>query len=147
MSISHRPQDAGYIFVYGTLRTDISRPVHSDLLAETTDDVQKGSVQAALYDIGEYPGLVPSPDPADRVMGEVFHIKPGASAQLLKQLDRYEGLRSATDIRGQYRREICAITCGENVVSRLGLHLQLANRQSREDCQRRLPAISAQQIP
>jgi gamma-glutamylcyclotransferase (GGCT)/AIG2-like uncharacterized protein YtfP len=43
-----------------------------------------------LYDLGWYPGVVPSDDPADLVRGELFAL-PSAAAPLLAELDRYEG--------------------------------------------------------
>ncbi len=117
MTNSDSQPEIEYLFVYGTLRTDISRPVNSDLLGETTDRVEKATMQAALYDIGEYPGLILSADPSDRVIGEVFHIKPGQTKRLLDQLDRYEGMSSANDVRGQYRREIREVNCNDGRLS------------------------------
>jgi gamma-glutamylcyclotransferase (GGCT)/AIG2-like uncharacterized protein YtfP len=43
-----------------------------------------------LYDLGWYPGVVPSDDPADLVRGELFAL-PTPAAALLAELDSYEG--------------------------------------------------------
>lgn len=79
---------AMHIFVYGTLRAgeinDITRAAaRHDHAAPTL--VGTARVTGALYDFGDYPGLVL--DAAARaVAGEVYHIEP----QLLPVLDGIE---------------------------------------------------------
>ena len=45
------------------------------------------AIQARLYNLGRYPGVVAAPGRSDRVYGRVIPVKP---PHLLKQLDRYE---------------------------------------------------------
>ncbi|WP_117235809.1 gamma-glutamylcyclotransferase family protein [Vibrio maerlii] len=78
------------VFVYGTLRQGESNHHYlreSEYLGrfETTSDY-------ALYDLGEYPGLIKG---HQTVVGEVYRI----TAEVLNQLDILE------DIPNEYRRE------------------------------------------
>jgi gamma-glutamylcyclotransferase (GGCT)/AIG2-like uncharacterized protein YtfP len=78
--------DPELLFVYGTLRSGGSAAARmgpARLLAAA-------SYRGRLYDLGRYPGVVPSADPADLVRGELF-VLPSAAAPLLAELDRYEG--------------------------------------------------------
>ncbi len=73
------------LFVYGTLRSGGSaagrmRPARS---------LGAARYRGRLYDLGAYPGAVPSDDPADVVCGELFALADATS--LLSRLDRYEG--------------------------------------------------------
>lgn len=47
-----------------------------------------GTVAAELYDLGPYPGAVPSGDPRARVEGEVYRL---AAIDALARLDEHEG--------------------------------------------------------
>lgn len=70
--------------------------------ADHTRVVARGTVRGALYDLGEYPGLVASDDEDARVPGVVLVV----SATALAQLDRYEGVDE-----GLYVRERVAVEC------------------------------------
>ena len=78
--------DPELLFVYGTLR---SRGSAAARLAPARL-LGAASYRGRLYDLGDYPGVVPSADPADVVRGELFAL-PSAAAPLLAELDRYEG--------------------------------------------------------
>ena len=85
------------VFVYGTLRAggsnDIGRYVPAPQL------VGQACIEGALYDLGDYPGLVLGRP--GRVQGEVYRITPPVEAAL----DRLEGV--ADDNSGEYlKREI-----------------------------------------
>ena len=83
-----------YLFAYGTLRRKAGLPRHR-ILAEGGRFVSEATFQGKLYDVGAYPGVIPSADDADRVTGEVYALaRPDT---LFQQLDAYEG--------GEYRRE------------------------------------------
>ena len=93
--------DVALIFAYGTLRD----PRRMDALLDASSRwrvVAEGSVQGRLYDVGEYPALIKSDDPNDRVPGVVIEIQPGAS--VLARLDAYEGVDA-----GFYRREVLPV--------------------------------------
>ncbi len=84
--------------MYGTLRSggsaaDRMRPARS---------LGAARYRGRLYDLGAYPGAVPSDDPADVVCGELFALADAAA--LLSRLDRYEG--------PEFRRARVAVTRG-----------------------------------
>ena len=58
------------IFVYGTLRR--GRTLHRSLKAAGLRYAGTGSIRARLYDLGPYPGAVPSTSRNDVVRGEVY---------------------------------------------------------------------------
>jgi len=99
--MSARPiQPDPHLFVYGTLLTVSQHPM-GELLRRTADPVGKGAIQARLYVIDDpdlpgqnaYPGALPSPDPADRVHGEVYRLRDAAA--VLPVFDEYEGCSDA----------------------------------------------------
>jgi gamma-glutamylcyclotransferase (GGCT)/AIG2-like uncharacterized protein YtfP len=75
------------LFVYGTLRQAGGHPLASHLAAHA-DWLGLAEFRGLLFDIGAYPGAVPSGDPAHRVRGEVYRLTDPAA--LLPLLDRYE---------------------------------------------------------
>ena len=83
------------LFIYGTLMSVAEHPLGT-LLRDNARFVGAGSIQARLYSITEvdahgpntYPGALPSPDPADRVFGELWQVtNPGP---VWPALDRHE---------------------------------------------------------
>ena len=77
-----------YLFVYGSLRRDFSSPA-SKVLTDYAEYVGEATFQGRMYKIDWYPGVVPSDDPDDRVLGEVYKITD--KSEVLPKLDRYEG--------------------------------------------------------
>ena len=71
------------LFVYGSLR----RGGAAHGLLEGSEEVGAARYQGRLYDLGAYPGAVPSGDAADVVHGEVRRLP----AARLEGLDRFEG--------------------------------------------------------
>lgn len=80
------------LFVYGTLRgnlpSDTGSIWHQRLIAPHADFIGPGSVAGRLFDLGDYPGLCPSPFARDRVQGEVWRLH---NTSALQALDEYEG--------------------------------------------------------
>ena len=84
-----------HLFVYGTLGASAGHPL-GDLLRAHAEPVGAGAIRARLYVIDDpdepgenyYPGALPSPDPADRVHGEVYRITNAAA--LFPALDKFE---------------------------------------------------------
>lgn len=84
-----------HLFVYGTLGASAGHPL-GDLLRAHAELKGPGATRARLYVINDpdepgenfYPGALPSPDPADRVYGEVYRIIDGDA--LFPALDRFE---------------------------------------------------------
>ena len=79
-----------YLFVYGTLRSEMRDPLHL-LLEKQASLVATGAFQGKLYDLGRYPGAVRSRGKTDRVLGEIYRLSEPQRA--LKILDAYEGRR------------------------------------------------------
>ncbi len=88
------------VFVYGTLRRGEVRDINR--LQPTPRWVGQGSVAGLLYDLGDYPGLLLTPDASDsRVHGEVYDVAP----ELERQLDVIEEVWPQST--GEYvRREV-----------------------------------------
>ncbi len=79
-----------HLFVYGTLRQQMSHPL-SHLLVRHGIFLGNGVFQGKLYDLGRYPGVVPSAKKTDLVTGEVYRLqRPEA---VFEVLDEYEGPR------------------------------------------------------
>lgn len=79
-----------YLFVYGTLLTTSGHPMHN-FVRGYCDFVGSASIGGIKIDLGEYPGLIPSGDPNNRVAGELYRIHADADKKLFEGLDRYEG--------------------------------------------------------
>ncbi len=79
-----------YLFVYGTLRSQMNDPLHR-LLEKQAVGVATGTFQGKLYDLGRYPGAVPSREKNDHVLGEIYRLSEPERA--FKILDAYEGHR------------------------------------------------------
>lgn len=91
-----------YLFVYGTLMSGMAA---SHLLSDIARPVGRGRVQGRLYDLGEYPALVPG-GPGDTVWGEIYRILRPAN---IRQIDRYEGFDPSRPAP-LYRREATWVT-------------------------------------
>lgn len=78
-----------FLFVYGTLRRDANHPMHQQLLERHSRFIAMAHYQGCLYQISHYPGVVPSVDASQQVIGEVYRLL--TPAQTLVQLDNYEG--------------------------------------------------------
>lgn len=74
------------VFVYGTLRKGF--PLHK-YLSENTTFIGGATISAILYDLGEYPGAVPSVK--GEVKGELYELESGSKHLMV--LDRVEGFR------------------------------------------------------
>lgn len=106
---------ADFLFVYGTLRRACAHQMHTVLAADSRY-VGIAHYQGLLYRVSHYPGVVPSDNPAQQVVGEVYQLfKP---AQTLAELDRYEECSADFPAPHEYRRELQLVTlengCGVN---------------------------------
>lgn len=91
------------LFVYGTLRRG-SRHPSARLLAENADWLGLADFRGRLFDLGAYPGAAPSPDPAHRVLGDLYRLN--APATLLPLLDRYEEFGKAFPEPNEFIRSL-----------------------------------------
>jgi gamma-glutamylcyclotransferase (GGCT)/AIG2-like uncharacterized protein YtfP len=73
------------LFVYGTLK----KRSQAHRLLRGARFIAPASVTGALYDLGDYPGLVQRRN-GGRVVGELYEL-PADHERVLKALDRYEG--------------------------------------------------------
>lgn len=94
---------SAFLFVYGTLRGDLAHPMGA-VLAKHAARICSARFRGQLFDLGNYPGAVPSHDTADRVVGELYRIEPGREAALFAELDRYEGCDPGAPSEGEYIR-------------------------------------------
>ena len=78
------------LFVYGTLRQGSGHPM-ARLMQQHARLIGAGSFRGKLFLVDHYPGVVPSDDPNDRVLGEVYELT--RARWLLALLDEYEGYR------------------------------------------------------
>ena len=60
--------DKQYLFVYGTLRKAHGSPM-SEWLARNAQFYGLGTYRGKLLNLGHYPGVIPSRDASDKVLG------------------------------------------------------------------------------
>jgi gamma-glutamylcyclotransferase (GGCT)/AIG2-like uncharacterized protein YtfP len=94
------------LFVYGTLHPERA-PVEIAEVARRLRSLGKARVRGALYDLGEYPGVVMGPQDRGVVQGEVFLLPEDDDT--LARMDAYEGF-DVGDLAGSLfvRREVRA---------------------------------------
>jgi gamma-glutamylcyclotransferase (GGCT)/AIG2-like uncharacterized protein YtfP len=88
------PVEHAHVFVYGTLKRRGSN--HAFLVDQTYLGEARTIAGYRLFNLGDYPGMVPFPSDTAGVTGEVWSVTPAA----LARLDALEGLAE-----GLYRRE------------------------------------------
>ena len=95
-------QKAEYLFVYGTLRTEVKNPI-SWVLTRYGTLIGKATLWGKLYDLGSYPGVVLSDKPSDMVEGELYRLRD--KDKVFEVLDPYEGYDPEEVYPGEFRRE------------------------------------------
>lgn len=94
------------IFFYGTLMSPFNRPGRQRITPQLTFE-GRGTIRAALFDLGIYPAAVPAEDNSV-VWGEVYEaIEPET---VLKVLDEIEGHRPNAPERSLYTRVLTDVT-------------------------------------
>jgi gamma-glutamylcyclotransferase (GGCT)/AIG2-like uncharacterized protein YtfP len=91
---------ADFVFFYGTLMTGFDRRRRAGIDEKLTY-VGRGSIQAALFDLGIYPAAVPASEGS--VWGEVYTTMEPAA--VLAALDEIEGFRPGDPDRSLYSRQ------------------------------------------
>lgn len=97
------------VFFYGTLMTPFNRAGRLRV-EEHLAFLGRGTIQAALFDLGIYPAAVPASE--GLVWGEVYGtVHPSI---VLEALDEVEGYRPADPETGLYTRALVPVTldCG-----------------------------------
>lgn len=87
------------VFFYGTLMSGFARPGRIRLNSQLKP-VARGSIEAALFDLGIYPAAVPASD--SRVWGEVHRMLD--VSVVLTALDEIEGFTPDEPEHGLYTR-------------------------------------------
>jgi pyruvate carboxylase len=109
-----------YLFVYGTLRRGGGSPF-GKLLSEQAALVGLGVFQGTLYDLGQYPGVVPSSNPADAVIGEIYVLHNGS--YVLVTLYKYEDYLPDQPEHSLYLRRLAPISTRENKTLQAWIYL------------------------
>lgn len=93
------------VFFYGTLMAGFDRRRQAGIDAKLTY-LGRGSIQAALFDLGLYPAAVPAPE--GRVWGELYEATDAPA--VLAALDEIEGVRPEDPDRSLYVRHQVPVT-------------------------------------
>ena len=93
------------VFFYGTLMSGFKRPGRARL-DRALKPIGRGSITAALFDLGIYPAAVPATD--GHVWGEVHQMLEPADA--LATLDEIEGFSPKAPDASLYRRVEIPVT-------------------------------------
>lgn len=93
------------VFFYGTLMSGFKRPGRERLDTRLTP-VGRGSIRAALYDVGLYPAAIPASDAL--VQGELHRMSDAES--VLRELDEIEGFRPEQPDLSLYTRQQTPVT-------------------------------------
>jgi gamma-glutamylcyclotransferase (GGCT)/AIG2-like uncharacterized protein YtfP len=94
-------RDVGdHVFFYGTLMAPFNRPGRQRITPKLTY-AGRGSIRAALFDLGIYPAAVPTDDDSI-VRGEVYETSDAPAVLLV--LDEIEGFRPSEPDRSLYTR-------------------------------------------
>jgi gamma-glutamylcyclotransferase (GGCT)/AIG2-like uncharacterized protein YtfP len=95
-----------HVFFYGTLMSPFNRPgrqrITPNLVAKG-----RGTIRAALFDLGIYPAAVPADDNSV-VWGELYETSDAPS--VLEVLDEIEGYRQNEPERSLYTRVLTDVT-------------------------------------
>lgn len=90
-----------YLFVYGTLMSDVGHPMGARLAREARL-LGPGTISGRLFDLGRYPALVETDSDDELVHGEVYALNsPPAS---FRWLDPYEGIVPGRQDYSEYDR-------------------------------------------
>ena len=101
------------VFFYGTLMAGFDRRRRAGIDNKLTY-VGRGSIQAALFDLGIYPAAVPAPD--GRVWGEIYEMLDAET--VLAALDEIEGYTPGHPDRSLYLRGEADVTLIDGTMSR-----------------------------
>jgi gamma-glutamylcyclotransferase (GGCT)/AIG2-like uncharacterized protein YtfP len=93
------------VFFYGTLMAGFDRRRRAGIDAKLAY-IGRGSIRAALFDLGIYPAAVPAPE--GRVGGEVYRMSE--PQMVLAALDDIEGYRQDDPDRSLYSRGEAEVT-------------------------------------
>jgi pyruvate carboxylase len=96
------PDVEEYLFVYGTLRRDCGNDLHR-LIARNSDYVGMATYQGQMFQVADYPGIIPSDNDKDQVVGELYLLSN--TIKLLNVLDEYEEFDPESSEKSLFKRE------------------------------------------
>jgi gamma-glutamylcyclotransferase (GGCT)/AIG2-like uncharacterized protein YtfP len=102
-----------FVFFYGTLMAGFDRRRRAGIDHKLTY-IGRGSIQAALFDLGIYPAAVPAPD--GRVWGEVYEMSD--PDPVLAALDEIEGFSPQKPDQSLYSRGEAEVTLADRTTAR-----------------------------
>ena len=102
----YHPVVGEHVFFYGTLMSPFNRPGRQRITPKLTY-TGRGTMRAALFDLGIYPAAVPTGDNS-LVWGEVYATADPAA--VLSVLDEIEGYRPSEPDRSLYTRVLTDVT-------------------------------------
>jgi len=92
-----REDQLAEIFVYGTLRKGFVP--HSYLHGWSVRFLGEGTIAGILYDLGEYPGAVPSDDPDNEIRGELYELTdPENQLRVLDGIEEFDSAQPETSL-------------------------------------------------
>jgi gamma-glutamylcyclotransferase (GGCT)/AIG2-like uncharacterized protein YtfP len=101
-----------HVFFYGTLMSPFNRPGRQRV-APKLQYQGRGTIGAALFDLGIYPAAIPTDD-RSRVWGEVYQTSDPQA--VLAALDEIEGYRPSEPDRSLYNRVLTDVTLDDGRV-------------------------------
>lgn len=109
-----------WLFVYGTLLQSTESMMHQ-LLTQHAQFVSKAHYRGRLYMVQDYPGVVPSDHPSDKVAGELYALcNP---SMILPILDQYEECGPAFPEPTEYIRKRQPITLANGKTAKAWIYL------------------------
>lgn len=107
-----------HVFFYGTLMTPFNRPGRQRITPKLRF-AGRGTIEAALFDLGIYPAAVPADD-GSRVWGEVYEAMDPVT--VLATLDEIEGYQPNEPERSLYTRVLTDATLEDGRVERVWVY-------------------------
>jgi len=102
------------LFVYGSLMSGISSPIATYLKSNSVF-LGEAVVEGILYDLGQYPGIIPQTGCNKWVKGHVFELSD--AAKMLPVLDKYEGSGATFTQPTEYVRKQIQVLVNKQSVS------------------------------
>ncbi|MGD9000643.1 MAG: gamma-glutamylcyclotransferase [Granulosicoccaceae bacterium] len=97
------------LFLYGSLLEGTGHQQVDRIISRFTRVLYQGYVQGQLFDLGDYPALVTSDRPGNRVFGAVVELSRASFN--LHLLDRFEDYRPNDESNSLYLRRRIMVTC------------------------------------
>ena len=109
-----------YLFVYGKLRRGLTNP-YAQQLEQQGHFLGQAYYRGKLYLVQDYPGVIPSDDPACQVIGDLYQLlHPDA---LLPVLDDFEGCGPGFSAPTEYIRCLQTVTLTTGAAQQAWIYL------------------------